>query len=168
MQFKLKSINSLAITMMLVFALVILFFSGFLDFPTAHSSIPSAYNKSLLLPKSASHPFKDLFGAYKSWDSQVGCNKFRHTHQESNNDSVSFSSLQDVFGEIKCSVLKIKHVAVLVKGWTWVPDNLDNLYSCRCGLSCLWTKSDVLADKPDAVLFETTTPPLMVCVDFVL
>ncbi|KAL0391666.1 UNVERIFIED_CONTAM: Alpha-(1,4)-fucosyltransferase [Sesamum radiatum] len=36
---------------------------------------------------------------------------------------------------------------------------MDNLYSCRCGLSCLWTKSSVLADKPDALLFETTTPP---------
>ncbi|XP_061343764.1 alpha-(1,4)-fucosyltransferase-like isoform X1 [Gastrolobium bilobum] len=37
--------------------------------------------------------------------------------------------------------------------------NLDNLYTCRCGLSCLWTKSPVLADKPDALLFETSTPP---------
>lgn len=37
------------------------------------------------------------------------------------------------------------------------------LYFCRCGLSCLWTKSSVLVDKPDALLFETTTPPLIVC-----
>lgn len=50
---------------------------------------------------------------------------------------------------------------MLVKGWTWIPDNLDNLYPCRCGLSCLWTKSPVLADKPDALLFETSTPPLL-------
>lgn len=161
MQFKLKSINSLAITMMLVFALIVLFFSGFLDFPTAHSSIPSAYNKSLLLPKSAPHPFKDLFAAYTKWDSQVGCQRFRHTYQELNNGS---SSLQlDVFGELKCDALKVNHVGVLVKGWTWLPDNLDNLYSCRCGLSCLWTKSHILVDKPDAVLFETTTPPFLVC-----
>ncbi|CAI9282091.1 unnamed protein product [Lactuca saligna] len=55
--------------------------------------------------------------------------------------------------------LKMNHVGVLIKGWTWIPDNLDNLYSCRCGLSCLWTKSPVLLDKPDALLFETTTPP---------
>ncbi|KAL1063476.1 hypothetical protein V6Z11_D13G145000 [Gossypium hirsutum] len=54
----------------------------------------------------------------------------------------------------------MEHVSVLVKGWTWVPDNLDNLYSCQCGMSCLWTKSPVLADKPDALLFETATPPL--------
>ncbi|KAL0326341.1 UNVERIFIED_CONTAM: Alpha-(1,4)-fucosyltransferase [Sesamum radiatum] len=56
------------------------------------------------------------------------------------------------------------HVSVLVKGWTWIPDNMDNLYSCRCGLSCLWTKSSVLADKPDALLFETTTPPFQLLV----
>ncbi|MFQ6650302.1 hypothetical protein Gotur_022112 [Gossypium turneri] len=54
----------------------------------------------------------------------------------------------------------MEHVSVLVKGWTWIPDNLDNLYSCQCGMSCLWTKSPVLADKPDALLFETATPPL--------
>lgn len=153
--------------MMLLFALIILFFSGFLDFPVARSSIPSAYNKSLLPPKSklVSDPFKDLFGAYKKWDSHVGCKNFRLRNQDLSNGSVLVSSLQqDVFGEIKCGVLKLNHVGVFVKGWTWLPDNLDNLYSCRCGLSCLWTKSDVLVDKPDAVLFETTTPPFMVCV----
>ncbi|KAK1403672.1 Fucosyltransferase [Heracleum sosnowskyi] len=160
MQFKLKSINSLAITMMLLFALIILFFSGFLDFPVAHSSIPSAFNKSLLPPKfkSGSDPFKDLFDAYNKWDSQVGCKNFRLKNQELKNGS---SLQEDVFGELNCGVLKLNHVGVLVKGWTWLPDNLDNLYSCRCGLSCLWTKSGVLVDKPDAVLFETTTPPLM-------
>jgi hypothetical protein len=40
--------------------------------------------------------------------------------------------------------------------------DLDNLYSCRCGLSCLWTKSNVLADKPDALMFESSTPPIQV------
>ena len=66
-------------------------------------------------------------------------------------------------GSIGCGEeLKLKHVSVLVKGWTWIPDNMENLYYCRCGLSCLWTKSSVLADHPDALLFETTTPPLQV------
>lgn len=80
------------------------------------------------------------------------------------------SSLQKVGGEseLECRELKMKHVSVLVKGWTWIPDNLDNLYSCRCGLSCLWTKSSVLADKPDALFFETTTPPLQVLLLFFL
>lgn len=54
----------------------------------------------------------------------------------------------------------MNHVSVLVKKWTWVPDNLDNLYQCRCGLTCLWTKSNVLADHPDVLFFETSTPPL--------
>ncbi|RXH78741.1 hypothetical protein DVH24_002259 [Malus domestica] len=51
-------------------------------------------------------------------------------------------------------------LACWVKGWTWITDNLDHLYSCPCGLSCLWTKSYVLVNKHDALLFETTTPPL--------
>ncbi|CAA6667687.1 unnamed protein product [Spirodela intermedia] len=55
--------------------------------------------------------------------------------------------------------MELSHVSVLIKGWTWIPDNLDQLYSCRCGLSCLWTKSAVLADKPDALLFENAMPP---------
>lgn len=58
-----------------------------------------------------------------------------------------------------CAALGPAHVSVLVKGWTWIPDNLDSLYSCRCGLSCLWTKSPVMADKPDVLLFENVIPP---------
>lgn len=78
-----------------------------------------------------------------------------------NNKSKSHHSpLQE--SDSECKGLKLNHVSVLVKGWTWIPDNLDNLYSCRCGLSCLWTKSSVLADKPDALLFETSTPPVRV------
>lgn len=150
-QIKFISINSLAITMLLGFACLILFFSGFLDFPSAISSVS-------WVQKSGS----DLLGAYRKWDSQVGCHQFIRKHKGlmNNNGSVS---VQDVHGEVKCSVLKMNHVSILVKGRTWLPDNLDNLYSCRCGLSCLWTKSPVLVDRPDALLFETTTPPLLVC-----
>ena len=99
----------------------------------------------------------------------MGCSQFREKHKgllrsgsNLSYSSSSFSSLQDAHGELDCNELKMNHVSVLVKGWTWIPDNLDNLYSCRCGLSCLWTKSSVLADKPDALVFETTTPPLQV------
>uniref|UniRef100_A0A5B6YRT2 Fucosyltransferase n=1 Tax=Davidia involucrata TaxID=16924 RepID=A0A5B6YRT2_DAVIN len=156
----LKSLNSFAISLMLGFAVVILFFSGFLEFPFVSSSIPSPKD-SILYSKSTKDPFRDLLGAFKKWDSQVGCSQFRGKHKGLlRNGSSSSSSLQDVDGELKCSELKMSHVSVLVKRWTWIPDNLDNLYSCRCGLSCLWTKSTVLADKPDALLFETTTPPL--------
>ena len=90
----------------------------------------------------------------------MGCSRFRETHKGLIRNGSS--SLQNVDGDLDCGVLQMHHVEILVKGWTWIPDNLDNLYSCRCGLSCLWTKSSVLADKPDALLFETTTPPLQV------
>lgn len=147
---------------MLGFVLLILLFSGFIDFRPASSSLVSPKDStSNSISKSASEPFQDLFGAFKKWDSQVGCAQFREKHKGLlRNGSFSSSPLQDVGGQLECSKLKMNHVSVLVKGWTWIPDNLDNLYSCRCGLSCLWTKSPVLADKPDALLFETTTPPL--------
>lgn len=91
----------------------------------------------------------------------MGCVQFREKHENlGSKGSNGSASLQVVDGDVGCSELKMEHVNVLVKGWTWIPGNLDNLYSCRCGLSCLWTKSSVLADKPDALLFETTTPPL--------
>ena len=50
-------------------------------------------------------------------------------------------------------------MSVLVKRWTWVPDTLNNFYSCACGLTCLWTNSDVLEEKPDAHLYENFFPP---------
>ncbi|XP_059630905.1 alpha-(1,4)-fucosyltransferase-like [Cornus florida] len=159
---QLKSLNSFVVALiMLGFAVLILFFSGFLEFPSASSPIPSAKH-SRLSSESEPDPFRDLLGAFKKWDSQVGCSLFREKHKEllRNESSSSSSSLQDVDGELECSELKMSHVSVLVKGWTWIPDNLDNLYPCRCGTSCLWTKSSILADKPDALLFETTTPPL--------
>lgn len=96
----------------------------------------------------------------------MGCAQFRENHRDLLANGSKISSLQNVEGEIECGELKMKHVSVLVKGWTWIPDNMDNLYSCRCGLSCLWTKSSLLADKPDALLFETTTPPILVKIAF--
>ncbi|PHU14907.1 Alpha-(1,4)-fucosyltransferase [Capsicum chinense] len=163
---QLKSVNIFTITIMLLFTLIILIFSGFLDFPLyTSSSIPSTKNQILTTPTptpmtslSKPDPFSNLLGALKKWDSQMGCPQFREKHKGLN---YTFGSLQNVDdGELKCNELKMDYVSVLVKGWTWIPDNLDNLYSCRCGLSCLWTKSDVLADKPDALLFETATPPI--------
>ena len=153
---------------MLGFVLVVLVFSGFLEIPIANSSNPPSSTRfqdsspdSDSVSKSKQDPFWDLFSAFRKWDSQVGCAQFREKYGKNGSFSSS-SSLQDVDGKAECSALKMDHVSVLVKGWTWIPDNLDNLYSCRCGLSCLWTKSSVLADKPDALLFETTTPPFQV------
>lgn len=58
-----------------------------------------------------------------------------------------------------CSMLRKQHVSVLVKERTWIPDTLNNLYSCQCGLTCLWTSSVVLEEKPDAHLYESSFPP---------
>ncbi|KAL0437950.1 UNVERIFIED_CONTAM: Alpha-(1,4)-fucosyltransferase [Sesamum latifolium] len=160
---QLKSINTFVITLMLGFALIIFFFTtSFLEFPSANSSVSSILESSIfetLSNSSKPEPFTDLLKAFKKWDSQVGCAQFREKHKELLGNRSKISSLQDAEGQIQCGELQMKHVSVLVKGWTWIPDNMDNLYSCRCGLSCLWTKSSVLADKPDAQLFETTAPP---------
>ncbi|KAF4363720.1 hypothetical protein G4B88_000949 [Cannabis sativa] len=156
----LKSLNSFTIISMFGFAFFILFFSGFLEFPSLSTTIKPIRYPTLSLTKSTPHPFTDLVTAFKEWDSLVGCPHFRESHKVSIQIANRSSSLQVSDAESECGELKMDHVSVLVKGWTWIPDNLDNLYPCACGLSCLWTKSSVLADKPDALLFETTTPPL--------
>lgn len=160
---QLKPLNIFTVTIMLFFTFLILFFSGFLEFPSISTAIrqqrPIGTNSRLPITESASEPFTDLLTAFKKWDSQVGCARFVEKHKGLIQTG-SNASLQEDDGN--CGELKIEHVSILVKGWTWIPDNMDNLYSCRCGLSCLWTKSPVLADKPDALLFETTTPPLQV------
>ncbi|KAH8480291.1 hypothetical protein Peur_062838 [Populus x canadensis] len=161
---QLKPLNTYTITLMLFFTVIILFFSGFLEFPSIATSITSPVKDPNFPVKTTPDPFTDLFVAFKKWDSQVGCVQFREKHKNlgsfGSKGTNGSASLQTVDGDVGCSELKMEHVNVLVKGWTWIPGNLDNLYSCRCGLSCLWTKSSVLADKPDALLFETTTPPL--------
>jgi alpha-1,4-fucosyltransferase len=62
----------------------------------------------------------------------------------------------------RCEDLPVRHVGVLVKGWTWVPDALDGVYTCWCGVNCVWGKSAAAVDRPDALLFEGATPPLQV------
>ncbi|GAB4861445.1 Alpha-(1,4)-fucosyltransferase [Ancistrocladus abbreviatus] len=156
---QLKSLNPVTISAMVAFSLLFLLFSGFLHFPSVTPSIPTTITPDPKVSmKSEPDPFTDLLGAFRKWDSRVGCPNFREKHRGPATNSSG--SLQSVDGELGCNGLKLEHVSILVKGWTWIPDNLDNLYACRCGLSCLWTKSPVLADKPDALLFETTTPPL--------
>ena len=146
--------------MLFVSFFILLLISGFIPF----SSFASPSLKDTLIHSNKSDPFTDLLGAYRKWDSQMGCLRFKEKHQTLGSFRNSSSSFQVSGGdEIGCDKdLKLKHVKVLVKGWTWIPDNLENLYECKCGLSCFWTKSAVLSDPPDALLFETTTPPLQV------
>ncbi|KAM1233495.1 hypothetical protein ACFX2J_003188 [Malus domestica] len=152
---QLKPFNSFSIAFMMSGALLLVFFYSFLEFPFLSTSIKPINDPTKFTPD----PFTNLIGAFRKWDAQVGCSRFREKHKLQMLQNKS-SSLQQIRGESECGEAKSEHVSVLVKGWTWILDNLDSLYSCSCGLSCLWTKSPVLADKPDALLFETTTPPL--------
>lgn len=153
-----RHLNAMATLLMMFFTLLILSFTGILEFPSASTSMDRSIDPEPKLSDPTSDPFSDILVAYKKWDFEVGCARFKENHKDSIWGNVSSGSLQE-FG---CGKLKMDHVKVLVKGWTWIPDNLENLYSCRCGMTCLWTKSSVLADSPDALLFETTTPPLQV------
>lgn len=174
MLFNLKPLNTIAITTMLLgLSLLIFFCYIFIDFPSSSpaitSSIPIPLSQSQTISQqpqqSDPDPFDNLLDAYKKWDSQMGCVNFKRKNLGLVKKGVNLSSLQ--VGNYECSELKMNHVGVLVNGWTWIPDNLDNLYNCRCGLSCLWTKSNVLLDKPDALFFETTTPPSRVlCLNY--
>ncbi|KAJ9564942.1 hypothetical protein OSB04_000908 [Centaurea solstitialis] len=161
MPLNLKPFNSFAITTMIGLSLFIFSCYIFFVFPSTTTTtstipIPKSQTQSQQLGSDPPDPFQHLLGAFRRWDSQVGCSNFRERHVGLVNSSSS-SSLQVGNGE--CSELKMNHVGILVKGWTWIPDNLDNLYTCGCGFTCLWTKSSILVDKPDALFFETSTPP---------
>ncbi|PKA62516.1 Alpha-(1,4)-fucosyltransferase [Apostasia shenzhenica] len=153
----LKPVNYLA--PMIAFATALVFLSRFLEFPSLSSPLPTEASSSSpgspLLSR-AQDAFTDIKAAYARWDAEVGCNRFRdrHRHWASN-----VSAVQEACAGAECAAMAPAHVSVLVKGWTWIPDNLDSIYSCRCGLTCLWTKSPVLADKPDAMLYENIMPP---------
>nr|CAE54434.2 alpha-1,4-fucosyltransferase [Physcomitrium patens] len=95
---------------------------------------------------------------YTAWDTRVGCGNFKKKYSYGNRTSSTLRSLQNPTVD-NCTILRKQHVSVLVKKWTWIPDTLNNLYSCDCGLTCLWTNSDVLLDRPDAHLYESATPP---------
>ncbi|XP_078434669.1 fucosyltransferase 13 isoform X2 [Wolffia australiana] len=128
----------------------------FIGFPPLASSI--SHLGLADFSSSANDPFTDLSEAFRKWDEIVGCDRFREKHKawKPNASVVQSENSGDCRGLGQSS-----YVRVLVKEWSWIPDNLDQLYYCRCGLSCLWTKSPILADKPDALLFENSSPPPM-------
>lgn len=156
-----------------VILLVVLLVTRFLDFSSLSSpfisssfaavaarpippiDVPSGSHSAADEKVSPHESFSDLAAAFRQWDEEVGCERFQEKYA---NWTADVSAVQDAdAGE--CSELGARHVSVLVKGWSWIPDEMDNLYTCRCGLTCLWTKSQVLADKPDAVFFEAYKPP---------
>lgn len=133
---------------------MLLFIFGSLDaFPTVNPLSASFSSSLSSLP--VNQNFTDLLDAYKLWDVHVGCGEFQSKAKKVNPNTPSLQNSSIT----SCSSLKQKHVAVHVKEWTWIPDNIQNLYACECGLSCMWTKSEVLADDPDVQFYETVTPP---------
>ncbi|KAG0492301.1 hypothetical protein HPP92_005699 [Vanilla planifolia] len=157
---------------MVAFAAALLLLSRFLEFPAISSPIPTGISLSssssslsssidsslsLVLGSRPTEAFTELRAAFWRWDAEVGCPRFR---EHLKGWKVNASAVQDSRSRMDCGKLGSAHVTVLVMEWTWIPDNMENLYYCNCGLSCLWTKSPVLADKPDAVLFENAMPPV--------
>ncbi|XP_072950680.1 alpha-(1,4)-fucosyltransferase-like [Typha angustifolia] len=158
----LKRINYLA-PMLVSALLLVLLLSGSLEFPSLTSPLPTPTPTitatATAVDSIGSRPndsFTDVLAAFSRWDSEVGCSRFEDKYKGWTADALA---IQDPDAG-DCAALQLRHVSVVVKGWTWIPDSLDGLYSCRCGMSCLWTKSAVVVDRPDALLFENVMPPM--------
>ncbi|PPD84303.1 hypothetical protein GOBAR_DD18761 [Gossypium barbadense] len=107
---QLKPLNTFTITLMLFFTFLILFFSGFLEFPSVSSSIQQPFTTPSLTLSSNPNPFTDLLSAFKTWDSQMGCSQFKLKHHDlirllSN----SSGSLQEPVSHSSCNLLKMEH-----------------------------------------------------------
>ncbi|CAI5997311.1 unnamed protein product [Closterium sp. NIES-64] len=57
-----------------------------------------------------------------------------------------------------CSVLKLPHVTVQVMASSSLPAWLEGFFTCPCGLTCTLSRSEVLAARPDAMLYEGGAP----------
>lgn len=83
---------------------------------------------SLLSSSDPSNPnpnfvFTNLIAAFKSWDNEIRCRRFKEILRQGRWIHQRCRVLMEESNEIG-----MRHVSVLVKGWTWIPDNLDNLY----------------------------------------
>jgi alpha-1,4-fucosyltransferase len=107
--------------------------------------------------------FTSLLAAFRDWDAAVGCPRVRAKLAAAANATAAAVTGGSAWSGTRCEDLPAsRHVGVLVKGWTWIPDALDGVYTCRCGVSCVWSKSAAAVDRPDALLFEGATPPQQV------
>ncbi|CAN6357770.1 unnamed protein product [Urochloa humidicola] len=170
-----KRINYVA-PMLVSAAILLLLLSGYFELP----SISSLSTPAPILPGAGAtrfptaldtvgsrerDPFTSLLEAFNAWDAAVGCPRIRAklaADPVANATAASASAAITggaAWGGARCEDLATRHVGVLVKGWTWIPDALDGVYTCRCGVSCIWSKSAAAVDRPDALLFEGATPP---------
>ena len=111
------------------------------------------------------HAFTSVLAAFGAWDAAVGCPRIRAKIGAAN--ATTPSAMASItggagWGGARCEEMKTRHVGVFVKGWTWIPDALDGVYTCRCGVSCVWSKAAAVVDRPDALLYEGATPPQQV------
>ncbi|KAL6642322.1 hypothetical protein ACP70R_020503 [Stipagrostis hirtigluma subsp. patula] len=166
-----KRINYVA-PMLASAVILLLFLSGYFELPSISYSLstpaplvaggrfPTALDSVGSRERSA---FTSLLGAFRDWDAAVGCPRIRAklAAEPGANATAAPASLSGGAGwrGARCEELKTRHVGVLVKGWTWIPDALDGVYTCRCGVTCVWSKSAASVDRPDALLFEGATPP---------
>ncbi|XP_062213169.1 alpha-(1,4)-fucosyltransferase-like [Phragmites australis] len=157
---------------MLASVAILLLLSGYFELPSiyllptpaplvADSRFPTALDS---IDSRERSPFTSLLTTFNAWDTAVGCPRIcakLAAEPDSNVDTTaaSFTSITGGAGwsGARCEELKVRHVGVLVKGWTWIPDALDGVYTFRCGVSCVWSKSTAVVDRPDALLFEGTT-----------
>ncbi|TVU00624.1 hypothetical protein EJB05_53924 [Eragrostis curvula] len=170
-----KRINYVA-PMLASAAILLLLLSGYFELP----SISSLSTPAPFLAGPGSHfptaldsvgsrdatAFTSLLAAFSDWDSAVGCPRIRaKLAADGTSSGANATAMDSVTGGAawkgaRCDELgAVRHVGVLVKGWTWIPDALDGVYTCRCGVSCVWSKSSAVVDRPDALLFEGATPP---------
>jgi alpha-1,4-fucosyltransferase len=170
-----KRINYVA-PMLASAAILLLLLSGYFELP----SISSLTTPAPVLPGAGAtrfptaldsvgsrdrDPFTSLLEAFNAWDAAVGCPRIRaklaagELHGANATAEASSITGGAAWGGARCEEMATRHVGVLVKGWTWIPDALDGVYTCRCGVSCVWSKSPAAVDRPDALLFEGATPP---------
>ncbi|VAI15293.1 unnamed protein product [Triticum turgidum subsp. durum] len=175
-----KRINYVA--PMLASALILLLLlSGYFELPSITSSISAQFSPTVpaagatgsrrcgtALDSVGSRErsaFTSTLAAFSAWDASVGCPRIRAKIGAAN--ATTASAMASItggagWGGARCEEMKTRHVGVFVKGWTWIPDSLDGVYTCRCGVSCVWSKAAAVVDRPDALLFEGATPPLQV------
>ena len=171
-----KRINYVA-PMLASAAILLLLLSGYFELPSISSLstpaplLPGAGASATRFPTALDSvgsrdrdPFTSLLEAFNAWDAAVGCPRIRAKLAAAELPAANATASAAItggaaWGGARCEELKTRHVGVLVKGWTWIPDALDGVYSCRCGVSCVWSKSAAAVDRPDALLYEGATPP---------
>ncbi|CAI5473239.1 unnamed protein product [Closterium sp. Yama58-4] len=109
--------------------------------------------------------------AWREWDRVVGCERFRAKHAGHSSSSGGSSFQGEEASD--CSLLKLPHVTVQIMASASLPAWLEGFFACPCGLTCTLSRSEVLAARPDAMLYEGGAPrgvrvkgdPLLVHVD---